>query len=172
MEEQRILLTFTPNSSPNDDRKYLGVELNNSNFTALLISDPKIDKSAAALTVRVGSTSDYPDSIGLAHFCEHMILLGTNKYPIEGSYKAFIKGHSGTCNASTSTERTTFHFEIVNEFFDEALDRFGDFFSRGRPTFNESAVGREVNAVDSEHVKNLQNDPRRQYQLLRFTSNP
>lgn len=27
---------------------------------------------------------------GLAHFCEHMLFLGTKKYPQENHYKSFI----------------------------------------------------------------------------------
>ena len=47
----------------------------------------KADQAAAALNVRVGHFSD-PDNIpGLAHFCEHMLFLGTDKYPEEGSYQ-------------------------------------------------------------------------------------
>ena len=45
----------------------------------------------------------------------------------------------------------------------EALLRFGSFFSG--PLFTESATGRELNAIDSENSKNLQNDVFRLYEL-------
>ena len=45
----------------------------------LLISDPDTDKEAAAVDVRVGHTSDPPHAQGIAHFCEHMLFLGTGK---------------------------------------------------------------------------------------------
>lgn len=45
----------------------------------------------------------------------------------------------------------------------EALLRFGSFF--GGPLFTESATGRELNAIDSENSKNLQNDIFRLYEL-------
>jgi len=45
----------------------------------------------------------------------------------------------------------------------EALVRFGSFFSG--PLFTESATGRELNAIDSEHAKNLQSDVFRLYEL-------
>ena len=49
----------------------------------MLISDPTCDYAAAAIDVGVGSASD-PDAFpGLAHFLEHMLFLGTQKYPKE-----------------------------------------------------------------------------------------
>ena len=38
-------------------------------------------KSAAALTVQVGSFADPEGCGGLAHFLEHMIFMGSQKYP-------------------------------------------------------------------------------------------
>lgn len=47
----------------------------------LLVSDPQTERSAASMSVNVGHMSD-PDNIpGLAHFLEHMLFLGTEKYP-------------------------------------------------------------------------------------------
>lgn len=46
-----------------------------------------------------------------------------------------------------------------------ALDRFSQFFKT--PLFKESAVEREIKAVDSEHAKNLQDDTWRMMQLER-----
>ena len=46
---------------------------------ALLISDPTTDKASAALDVRVGHLSDPEDLPGLAHFCEHLLFMGTEK---------------------------------------------------------------------------------------------
>lgn len=45
----------------------------------LLIHDPKADKEAAAMDVRVGSLCDPPNLLGLAHFCEHMLFLGSGE---------------------------------------------------------------------------------------------
>ena len=49
----------------------------------LLISDPETDKSAAALDVNVGSALDPRPMHGIAHFLEHMLFMGTKKYPEE-----------------------------------------------------------------------------------------
>lgn len=45
----------------------------------LLISDPTTDKASAAMDVAVGHLSDPEDLQGLAHFCEHLMFMGTEK---------------------------------------------------------------------------------------------
>ena len=40
--------------------------------------------------VGVGSLYDPPQANGLAHFLEHMLFLGTKKYPSENHYSKFI----------------------------------------------------------------------------------
>lgn len=61
-----------------DKREYLGLKLKNS-LQILLISDPETDIAASSLSVHVGSMSDPPDCLGLAHFLEHMLFMGTQK---------------------------------------------------------------------------------------------
>jgi insulysin len=55
----------------------------------LLIHDPDTDKASAAMDVGVGSLHD-GDVEGLAHFCEHMLFLGTDKFPDEQSYSKYL----------------------------------------------------------------------------------
>lgn len=47
--------------------------------------------AAAALCVNIGSFSDPPDLPGLAHFLEHMVFMGSKKYPIENAFDEFLK---------------------------------------------------------------------------------
>ncbi|KAJ9061428.1 metalloprotease [Entomophthora muscae] len=68
--------------SANDKREYHTIRLSNK-MEVLLISDPEADKSAAALDVFVGSQSDPVELPGLAHFCEHLLFMGNEKYPKE-----------------------------------------------------------------------------------------
>ena len=85
-----------------------------------------------------GSLNDPEGFDGLAHFCEHMLFLGTEKYPEENLYAKFIKAHGGSKNATTGEDYTTYHFDIKNEVFAEALDIFSQFFQQ--PLFTESAT--------------------------------
>jgi insulysin len=155
--------------SLSDKRDYLYKELPNK-IKVLIISDMEADKSAGALNVNIGSLSDPEDFPGLAHFCEHMLFMGTEKYPKEDEYGEFLNANSGAYNAYTDLDVTNYYFEISNEAFNEAMDRFAQFFTK--PLFIPDAVEREMKAVDSENKKNLQNDVWRFLQLQRSETNP
>lgn len=150
-----------------DDRNYRIIKLNNQ-LTALLINDPTTDKSAAALDVNVGSYNDPKNLPGLAHFCEHLLFLGTKKYPQENDYNSYLSQNSGYSNAYTSSLHTNYYFEVKNDALKGALDRFSQFFID--PLFSPSGKDREINAVDSENKKNLQSDNWRLYQLSKSTT--
>lgn len=131
----------------------------------LLWSDPKLNTSSAALAVGVGSLADPPQRQGLAHFLEHMLFLGTEKYPDITGFDAYLRRHAGINNAYTAEDRTNYFFEIKHDAFEGALDRFSQFFIA--PLFDARFTEREINAVASEHQKNLENDLWRQMQVLR-----
>lgn len=73
----------------------------------------------------LGSLSDPPNIAGLAHFCEHMLFLGTKKYPKENEYSQFLSEHAGSSNAFTSGEHTNYYFDVSHEHLQGALDRYG-----------------------------------------------
>ena len=132
---------------------------------ALLVSDPDSDKSSAALAVNVGSLTDSPDELGLAHFCEHLLFMGTEKYPSENDYEDYLSKNGGTSNAFTSIDKTVYYFNVDNKGFEGALDRFAQFFISSK--FSEGSVEREINAINSEFSKNKNNDTWRLDQLFR-----
>ncbi|XP_065350636.1 insulin-degrading enzyme-like [Cloeon dipterum] len=153
--------------SQEDKRDCRGLILDNE-LRVLLISDPETDKAAAALSVNVGYMSDPNGLDGLAHFLEHMLFLGTEKYPSENEYEKFLSEHGGSSNAYTCMENTTFYFDIAPKHLTNALDIFSQFFKA--PLFTEDATDREVKAVNSEYEKNLADESRRLLQLERSTS--
>ena len=53
---------------------------------------------------RVGAADEPPGKSGIAHFLEHMLFLGTDKYPDAAEYERFITEHGGSHNAYTSFE--------------------------------------------------------------------
>jgi secreted Zn-dependent insulinase-like peptidase len=155
--------------APTDQAQFRRLVLDNG-IKVLLVSDPKFNKSAAALVVPVGQIDDPRDSEGLAHFLEHMLFLGTDKYPDEGEYGRFIQRNGGTNNAYTSSDHTNYHFDVRHDVLPEALDRFAQFFIA--PKFNPEFVGREVNAVHNEAMRHVQNDFRRIISVLRELYDP
>jgi len=155
--------------SPNDSREYRHLRLPN-NMDVLLISDPSSDKAAASLDVYVGSYQNPQDRAGLVHFLEHMLFLGTEKYPEPGEYQSFISEHGGSHNAGTGLENTNYFFDIDAAHLEPALDRFAQFFSA--PNFDAKYVDRERNAVESEYRLKLKDDSRRGQDVLQEQVNP
>ncbi|GAB0095724.1 Insulin-degrading enzyme [Sergentomyia squamirostris] len=155
--------------SPEDNREYRGLLLSNE-MKVLLVSDTTTERSAAAMAVDVGHLSDPDDIPGLAHFLEHMLFLGTEKYPNENDYSTYLAENGGNSNASTYGDITKFYFDIVPDKLEGALDRFAQFFIA--PLYTESATDREINAVHSEHEKNVPMDSWRVRQVNKSLSNP
>ena len=83
--------------SSSDQREYRHIELPNG-LRCVLASDSSTEKSSAALDVNVGHFSDLEDVAGLAHFCEHMLFLGTEKYPDESEYNQYLNQHGGAAH--------------------------------------------------------------------------
>ncbi len=95
---------------------------------------------------------------------------GTEKYPDEAEYNQYLNQHGGMSNAYTSMENTNYYFDVQQEHFPGALDRFAQFFIK--PLFTKDATDRELNAIESENSKNLQNDMWRSFQLEKSLSSP
>ena len=155
--------------SPNDKRDYRYLELANG-LRVLLASDPKADKAAASLTVFRGSFHDPAEHLGLAHFLEHMLFIGTEKYPEVDGYQAFISAHGGSSNAYTASDHTNYFFDIDPAHFKAGMDRFAQFFIA--PLLDPAYVERERNAVHSEYQMQLKDDGWRAFYASKMALNP
>ena len=127
-----------------------------NNIKYVLVEDENITNSYVSVCVNVGSFNNPKEYQGLAHFLEHMLFLGSKKYPDEYYYADKISKNGGFFNAYTSHFETVYYFNVLNDKLVEMLDIFSRFFID--PLFNESSVLREVNAVNSEHKNNINND--------------
>lgn len=163
------MLESTLIKSPNDHKHYLPLTLSNG-LRVLLVNNNQSKKSAAALAVNVGHFNDPNDRQGLAHFLEHMLFLGTEKYPQGSEYQQFISQHGGSNNAWTATEHTCYFLDINHQFFEEAIDRFSQFFIS--PLLSPSFVQSERENIDAEYKLKLKDDIRRLYDVHKETINP
>ncbi|TMW57481.1 hypothetical protein Poli38472_003406 [Pythium oligandrum] len=126
--------------------------------------------AAACLTVGVGSMAD-PDNLrGLAHYLEHMLFMGSAKYPDENEFEAFLSTHGGYSNGTTECESTRYLFEVAPRHLRQALDMFAQFFVA--PLFKEEAMERELLAIESEFHRAMQNDFVRLQQVQCETASP
>jgi secreted Zn-dependent insulinase-like peptidase len=170
-----VLWAFTAQASveviksPHDPRSYETLVLDNG-LKVVLVSDPTTDKAAASLDVNIGSGSDPEGREGLAHFLEHMLFLGTEKYPNSAEYKEFMAAHGGGDNAYTSYDHTNYFFDIDKDYLEPALDRFAQFFVA--PTFTPKYVSRERQVVHSEYTSKFKSDGRRSFYAKKQVMNP
>lgn len=155
--------------SPNDDRSYAAIMLPN-NLQVVLVSDPSLENSAASLAVGVGSAQDPEGQQGLAHYLEHMLFLGTTKFPEPDGFMKFTQTNGGMSNAFTAFDKTNYLFQINATKFDEALDRFSDYFKS--PTFDANYSDKERNAVNNEWSMQKQQDGWIMNRLDAITGNP
>ena len=155
--------------SPIDEKSYRYFELDNG-LKVVVVSDPDADKAAVSLDVAVGSGTDPKQWPGMAHFLEHMLFLGTEKYPESGEYQAFIQQNGGSTNAFTAYDHTNYFYDIDPNFLEPSMDRFAQFFIS--PLFTEKFVERERNAVDSEYYARRTDDFRRTWSARKKVFNP
>jgi insulysin len=128
------------------------------------------------------------------------LFMGNESYPSENEYSQYLSSHGGSSNAFTAAgtyfihspqtlsqilflqdkfpnhsfatfiDHTNYYFDVSADHLEGALDRFTQFFVS--PLFNPSCVEREMQAVDSEHKKNIQSDNWRNYQLDKDLMDP
>ena len=157
------------NKSPADKRTYNIFTLKNG-IEVITVSDSNLVTSAATLSVGVGAFQDPENAQGIAHFLEHMLFMGSKKYPKPNEYMQFIQENGGDTNAFTAAEQTTYLFSINSSQFAPALDRLSS--SLKDPLFDPTMVGKEINAVNSEWLLSRQSDSFIQQRTAANTGNP
>ncbi|AZD32213.1 pyrroloquinoline quinone biosynthesis protein PqqF [Pseudomonas chlororaphis] len=105
---------------------------------------PRLKRCAAALRVSAGSHDVPPAWPGLAHFLEHLLFLGTERFPAEQGLMAYVQRHGGQVNASTGERHTDFFFELPAADFAAGLERLADMLAHPRMSQEDQLREREV----------------------------
>ena len=130
---------------------------------------PGLKRSAAALRVAAGSHDVPLEWPGLAHFLEHLLFLGTERFPASQALMAYVQSHGGQVNASTRERTTDFFFELPTAAFSAGLERLSDMLARPRMNSHDQLREREV--LDAEFVAWSQ-DPTAQQELALYEGLP
>lgn len=105
---------------------------------------PRLKRCAAVLRVAAGS-HDVPLAWpGLAHFLEHLLFLGTERFPTGDGLMAYVQRHGGQVNASTRERTTDFFFELPDSTFTGGLERLADMLTAPRLALEDQLREREV----------------------------
>jgi len=139
----------------NDSRKFKYFVLNN-NIKCILIQDLSLDKSYVVSSVNVGSLSNKEYYDGMAHLLEHMCFITSKKYKEKNYLAKKVTEYGGTTNAYTAELNTVFYLDIFNEKLEEILEIFVDFLINAE--LKKEYILSELDNVDAEHKKNINND--------------
>ena len=124
--------------------------------------------TAFYIVVRVGSRNEIEDGVtGFAHFFEHMMFRGTDKYPRE-EYNRVLKMTGAGANANTSLDRTIYHMtgnaDYLEKMFELESDRFMNLH------YSEHDFKTEAGAVKGEYTKNYASPYQQLYENLLNTA--
>jgi predicted Zn-dependent peptidase len=105
-----------------------------------------------ALTVLVafdaGARNERPEENGMAHFLEHLVFKGGEKYVTYKEVNETAERLGGALNAYTSHDLVAFHITVRAESAPQAIDLLSDFV--GRPRLDAEELDRERGVVIQE----------------------
>ncbi|HEX3517569.1 MAG TPA: pitrilysin family protein, partial [Solirubrobacteraceae bacterium] len=105
-----------------------------------------------ALTILVafdaGARNERPEENGMAHFLEHLVFKGGEKYPTYKDVNETAERLGGVLNAYTSHDLVAFHITVRAESAPAAVDLLSDFV--GRPRLDAEELDRERGVVIQE----------------------
>jgi len=124
--------------------------------------------AAFYIVVRVGSRNEVEQGVtGFAHFFEHMMFRGTDKYPREEYNRVLMKTGAGA-NANTASDRTLYHMtgnaDYLEKMFEIESDRFMNLH------YSEHDFKTEAGAVKGEYTKNYASPYQQLYEDLLNTA--
>ena len=140
-------------------------------MTVNIISNPDLESSAMAVSMEVGSWRDPDEALGMAHFIEHMLFMGTEQHPKPGNFDDFLSAHGAQIsNAMTGSQTTTYAFATPHAAFKEGVERFSEFFTS--PLFDSKGANKEMHAVNQEFEMHKDQDMYRMYHVEKELCNP
>ena len=123
---------------------------NGLNVVTVPYSSPGL--AAFYIVIRAGSRDEIePGKTGFAHFFEHMMFRGTDKFPSE-KYSAILKSTGASANANTSLDRTIYHMTGNAGKLETMFEIEGDRFQNLKYSIQDFKT--EAGAVKGEYTKN------------------
>lgn len=114
-----------------------------------LQQQPWIEQAGLCLRVAAGSHDEPEEYPGLAHFLEHLLFLGSRRYPAGQGLMAFVQHQGGQVNASTRARYTDFVCELPAAQLGPALQHLQDML--GQPLLELQAQQREREVLQAEY---------------------
>jgi predicted Zn-dependent peptidase len=112
------------------------------------ISIPGTRALTALVAFDAGARSEHPDENGVAHFLEHLVFKGGERYPTYRDVNETAERMGATINAYTSHDLVAFHITARAQAAPAAVDLLSDI--AGRPRIDASELDRERGVVIQE----------------------
>ena len=120
-------------------------------LTMIVTKMPSDGLAAYWTVVRTGSRDEYePGRTGFAHFFEHMMFRGTERFPSD-VYNRIITTIGADANAYTTDDHTAYHLAMATEDLEQVMQIESDRFQN--LSYAESAFQTEAGAVYGEYRK-------------------
>ncbi|CAN5248255.1 hypothetical protein BH24PSE2_BH24PSE2_23090 [soil metagenome] len=143
---------------------YLNRDLTNG-LRVIIVRTDYPDVVTLQVPVQTGSRNEVEaGKSGFAHFFEHMMFRGTEKYPPD-VYGAVMKDAGADQNAYTTDDYTNYHVTFTNEDLERILQVEADRFRNLR--YDEEQFRTEAQAVKGEYLKNYSNPLQKLFETLR-----
>jgi zinc protease len=120
-------------------------------LTVIVTKMPSDGLAAYWTIVRTGSRDEYePNRTGFAHFFEHMMFRGTERFPSD-VYNRIITTIGADANAYTTDDHTAYHLAMAAEDLEQVMQIESDRFQN--LSYAEGAFQTEAGAVYGEYRK-------------------
>ena len=117
------------------------------------------------MPVQTGSRNEIEEGkSGFAHFFEHMMFKGTEKYPAE-KYNNILKNAGGDQNAYTTDDYTNYHTTFLKDDLEQIMEMEADRFQNLE--YSEEEFRTEALAVKGEYLKNSSSPVRKWLETIR-----
>ena len=106
-----------------ENRLIQGYTLENG-LRCILIHDKMLHSADVYVAINIGHYADPNEYNGLAHFLEHMLFMGSKKYPQVDYFFNELQKYGGFSNAYTSELNTVYYFNVLNNGLYNMFDIF------------------------------------------------
>lgn len=107
-----------------------------------------VRSASIAFYFGVGSRYESAEISGMAHFIEHMVFKGTQRFPTAQIISETIEGVGGVLDAATDKEVTVFSAKVASRHFDLAMDLLADMVRA--PRFEPEEMEKERRVIIEE----------------------
>ena len=146
------------------DLPYLQRDLPNG-LRVVVVKTPYPDIVTLQIPVQTGSRNEVEEGkSGFAHFFEHMMFRGTEKYSAD-AYTGILKAVGADSNAYTSDDLTNYHTTFTKADLEQMIEVEADRFRNLQ--YTEAQFRTEALAVKGEYLKNYANPILKMLEVMR-----